>query len=172
MSKKLPSKVSEIKLTYKSKVKAKDRPQIHSSRDAHRILKSNWSDLIELQEEFNILLLDRSNRVMGICPISKGGIASTQVDLRIVFATALKGRASSIILAHNHPSGNVNPSGSDMELTRTFIKAGQLLNINVFEHIILSPDEAYFSFADEGLMTLAEESSVDSPEVDDDYIPF
>ena len=98
--------VTEIQLTYKNKVKTEDRPQILSSRDAYWVLESNWSDQMSLVEEFNILLLDRANRVMAMCPISKGGVAGTVVDLKIVFAAALKGRASSIILAHNHPSSN------------------------------------------------------------------
>jgi len=119
---KVPLQVSEIKLVYKSKTKAKERPQITSSRDAYWTLESNWSDQIALLEEFNVLLLDRSNRAMAICPISKGGISGTVVDLKIVFAAALKGRASSIILAHNHPSGNLKPSQADIELTHKFVR--------------------------------------------------
>ena len=93
-----------------------------------------------LVEEFNILLLDRSNRVMALCPISKGGVSGTVVDLKIVFAAAIKGRASSIILAHNHPSGNLQPSQADIDLTKKFEKAGKLLDIPVLDHVILSPD--------------------------------
>jgi DNA repair protein RadC len=102
-----------------------------------------------LVEEFNILLLDRSNRVMAMCPISKGGIAGTVVDLKIVFAAALKGRASSLILSHNHPSGNLKPSQADIELTKKFKHAGQILDIAILDHLILSPDGEYFSFSDE-----------------------
>jgi len=149
---KVPLQVSEIKLVYKSKTKAKERPQIKSSRDAYWTLESNWSDQIGLLEEFNVLLLDRSNRAMAICPISKGGVSGTVVDLKIVFAAALKGRASSIILAHNHPSGNLKPSQADIELTRKFRKAGEILDISVLDHLILSPDGDYYSFADENRM--------------------
>jgi len=149
---KVPLQVSEIKLVYKSKTKAKERPQITSSRDAYWTLESNWSDQIGLLEEFNVLLLDRSNRAMAICPISKGGVSGTVVDLKIVFAAALKGRASSIILAHNHPSGNLKPSQADIELTRKFRKAGEILDISVLDHLILSPDGDYYSFADENRM--------------------
>ena len=152
MSYKIPMQVAEIQLTYKNKVKAKDRPQIRSSRDAYWVLESNWSDQMGLVEEFNILLLDRSNRVMAMCPISKGGVAGTVVDLKIVFAAALKGRASSIILAHNHPSGNLSPSQVDIDLTKKFKQAGEILDIQVLDHLILSPDGAFYSFADEGLM--------------------
>lgn len=144
--------VAEIQLTYKNRVKAEDRPQIKNSSDAYWVLESNWSNQMELVEEFNILLLDRSSRVMGLCPISKGGVAGTVVDLKIVFAAALKGRASSIILAHNHPSGNLSPSRSDIELTKKFDQAGKILDILVLDHLILSPDGRFYSFADEGLM--------------------
>lgn len=89
---------------------------------------------------------------MAICPISKGGVSGTVVDLKIVFAAALKGRASSIILAHNHPSGNLKPSQADIELTRKFRKAGEILDISVLDHLILSPDGDYYSFADENRM--------------------
>ena len=149
MSYKIPMQVAEIQLTYKNKVKAENRPQIRSSQDAYWVLESNWSDQMGLVEEFNILLLDRANRVMAMCPISKGGVAGTVVDLKIVFAAALKGRASSIILAHNHPSGNLSPSQADIELTKRFEQAGKILDIPVIDHLILSPDDNYYSFADD-----------------------
>ena len=98
MTYKIPLQVAEIQLTYNNKVKAKDRPQIMSSRDAYWVLESNWSDQMGLLEEFNILLLDRANRVLGMCPISKGGVSGTVVDLKIVFAAAIKDRPSSIII--------------------------------------------------------------------------
>lgn len=118
--------VSEIQLTYRSKVKATERPQIRCSGDALNILWGYWSkDDIELLESFNILLLDRANRVMGFINISKGGVAGTVVDAKIVFAAALKARASALILAHNHPSANLRPSQADIDLTRKLKKAGK-----------------------------------------------
>ncbi|MEM1324943.1 MAG: JAB domain-containing protein [Bacteroidota bacterium] len=153
MSYKIPMQVSEIQLTYNTKVKAKDRPKITESSDAYWVLESNWSDQIALLEEFNVLFLDRSNRVMGLCRLSKGGINGTVVDVRLAFAAALKARASSIILAHNHPSGNVNPSRQDIEITRKFAQAGKLLDIPVIDHIILTPDDNYYSMADKGDMS-------------------
>ena len=104
---------------------------------------------MELLEEFNVLFLDRSNRVMGLFHASKGGVAGTVVDLKIVFAAALKARASSMILAHNHPSGNLLPSQADLDLTKKFKEAGKILDIQVLDHLILSPDDRYYSFADE-----------------------
>lgn len=148
MSDEVPMRVTEIQLRYKNKIKAIDRPKIKKSTDAYRVLKSNWSNQMALLEEFNILLLDRSNRVLAMCSISKGGISGTIVDLKIVFATALKGRASALILAHNHPSGNLKPSQADMDLTNKFMRAGKILDVQILDHLILSPDDQYYSFAD------------------------
>ncbi|MFM9949453.1 MAG: RadC family protein [Saprospiraceae bacterium] len=144
--------VAEISLCYRTRVKASQRPQIASSQDAFQVLASNWSDLIEFQEEFNLLFLNRSNRVLGMYNVSKGGVAGTVVDAKIVFAAALKANASSVILAHNHPSGNLQPSTQDLELTKKLKKCGVVLDIAVLDHLILTPHDGYFSFADESLM--------------------
>lgn len=152
MSYKIPMQVAEIQLTYKNKTRAKDRPQVSSSKEAYWVLESNWSDQMSLLEEFHILLLDQANRAMGMYCVSKGGVSSTVVDLRIIFAAAIKARAAAIVLAHNHPSGQLRPSHHDIELTNKIIKAGDLLDIVVQDHLILSPDGQYFSFADECLI--------------------
>ena len=143
--------VSEVKLTYRNELQAADRPQISSSLDAENILRENWSDDIELYEEFNVLFLNRANQVTGIFNLSRGGICGTVVDAKILFAAALKALASGVILAHNHPSGNVTPSREDVELTRRLKQIGELLEIRVFDHLILSP-YGYYSFADEGTL--------------------
>jgi DNA repair protein RadC len=149
---KIPSEVTEIKLIYQNKVKATDRPQVTGSQDVYQILLANWSEQIGFIEEFYILLLDRSNRVMGHYKVSQGGLAGTVVDPKVVFAAALKARASSLILAHNHPSGNLKPSQADTDLTNKIKQGGELLDIAILDHLILSPEGGYFSFADEGLM--------------------
>jgi DNA repair protein RadC len=149
---KIPFEVSEIKLSYQCKVKSKDRPQITSSLDAYQILLSNWSDEIALFEEFYILLLDRSNRVLGRYLVSQGSMVGTVVDARLVFVAALKSKATSIILAHNHPSCNLRPSQADIELTKKLKAGGKVLDIPVLDHLILSPEGGYYSFADEGLL--------------------
>lgn len=146
------TQVTEISLVYQNRIKANQRPQIKSSSDAYTILSDNWSPQIGLLEEFVILLLDRSNRVMGKYQVSKGGVAGTVVDAKIIFACALKCRASSIILAHNHPSGNLQPSQADRNITAKLKQGGQLLDIAVLDHLILSPEGGYYSFADEGLL--------------------
>ena len=142
-------RVSEVELTYKSKVKASDRPQITSSRTSYDILLNNWSDQIEFIEEFNILLLNAANRVLGFYNVSKGGHTGTVVDARVVFSAALKMKASYLVLSHNHPSGSLRPSLADIELTKKLVEGGKLLNIKVLDHLIITP-YGYYSFADEG----------------------
>ncbi|MCB0651501.1 MAG: JAB domain-containing protein [Saprospiraceae bacterium] len=153
MTYQIPTQVTEVKLVYYNKVNAKDRPQLKSSFDAYEVLAANWDEgTISLYEEFYILLLDRGNRVMGRYLVSQGGLTGTVVDPKMIFAAALKGRAASIILAHNHPSGNLKPSKADKNLTRNLIQAGKFLEIPVLDHLILAPDGGYYSFADEGEM--------------------
>ena len=125
---------------------------VSCSRDAEEILRSIWNEgLIELKEEFYILLLSRSNKVKGYYKVSEGGVSGTVVDPKIVFSVALKCTACGIILAHNHPSGNLAPSVQDSELTKKLIAGGKLLEISVLDHLILTTD-GYYSFADEGVM--------------------
>jgi DNA repair protein RadC len=146
------TKVSEIELIYKSKIKASERPLVRDSKTAFDLLGKNWDmDKIELLEEFKILLLNQANRVLGIFPLSRGGITGTVADPRIIFGAAIKACATSIILSHSHPSGNLRPSRADEELTLKIREAGKFLDIRVADHIILSA-AGYFSFADEGLI--------------------
>lgn len=143
--------VAEISLSYSAKVKAKDRPKITGSQTAHAILRENWSTgKIEMQEEFKALLLNKGNQVLGVVTLSAGGIAGTVVDLKILFATACKGLASALIIAHNHPSGQLRPSDADRKLTNAIADAGKLLDILLLDHIILAPDGDFYSFADNG----------------------
>ena len=145
--------VSEVQLIYKNRVKASDRKKISSSIDAYKIFIENWNpDIISFLEEFKILLLNRANSVLGILEISKGGISGTVTDTRVIFAAAIKGNASGIICAHNHPSGNLNPSESDSRLTEKLKNAGNLMDIQLLDHLILSTEGDYYSFADNGLL--------------------
>ena len=120
---------------------------IKSSADAYSFLKPLLMDLSH--EEFWVLFLNRANAIIGREVISKGGIAGTVVDPKIIFKHALKHLASSVILCHNHPSGNLKPSEADRSLTKKLSEAGRLLEIPVTDHIIFS-DSGYLSFADEG----------------------
>lgn len=107
---------------------------------------------MELLEEFVVLFLNKANKVTGLFRVSRGGTCGTVVDIKIVFAAAIKALASGIILAHNHPSGNVQPSQADSDLTRKCRDAGKVLDIAVLDHLILSPEGGYYSFADEGML--------------------
>jgi len=127
-------------------------PKITCSSDAVEVLRSIWSDQIEYREEFVILCLNRANKVLGYSKISSGGTSGTVADPKIIFQIALKSNASSIILSHNHPSGNTKPSDSDMKLTQKLQKAGLLLDLQVLDHIVLT-EESFFSFADEGFLS-------------------
>jgi len=125
------------------------KPQIRSSQDAYQLLSINLEDLSH--EEFWILLLNRANRVIGRECISTGGVSGTVVDAKIVFRKALEYQASSLILGHNHPSGNLAPSTADRQLTAKLIQAGKHLDIAVLDHLIVT-NSSYYSFADEGDM--------------------
>jgi DNA repair protein RadC len=123
--------------------------KITSSKDAYATMKSELSDLEH--EEFWLLLLSRSNGIIKKQNISQGGISGTVADPKLIFNHAINHLASSIILVHNHPSGNTKPSEADKRLTRQLFDAGKLLEIAVLDHIIFT-DNGYFSFADENLL--------------------
>jgi DNA repair protein RadC len=119
------------------------------SKDAYHILKRFLVDLNH--EEFWILLLGQNGKVLGKELISKGGLTLTVADPKIIFSVALRYSATSIMLAHNHPSGNLKPSHEDITLTKKIAAAGNLLDIKVLDHLIIT-DSSYFSFADEGVI--------------------
>jgi len=145
-------KVSEVELIYRSKVMAKDRPKITDSKTAYEILLQSWDEnKIELQEQFKILLLNTANRCLGIAEIGTGGLTSCTADPRLIFSIALKGKASGIILAHNHPSGNLQPSQADLELTKKIINGAKLLDVKILDHLIITSEE-YKSFSDDALL--------------------
>ena len=127
----------------------KDRPKVTSSKDAFNLIAPTIVDLPH--EEFWILLLNRSNQVIGRERVSKGGVAGTVVDAKIIFKTALQALASSVILCHNHPSGNLKPSQADIDITKKLKQGGVSIDISVLDHLIVS-DRGYYSFADEGVI--------------------
>lgn len=145
-------RVSEVAIIYRNHVKPADRPKISSSKDAYEIFRDSWDATMEYSESFRILLLNRANKALGITTVSTGSLSGTIVDVRIIMQYALKGNAHALILAHNHPSGNKNPSENDISITQKIKEAGKLLDIQVLDHIILTPDDIYYSFADEGLL--------------------
>lgn len=127
----------------------KEKPQLRSSKDAYNTIGPALIDLTH--EEFWILLLNRANRIISKEQISKGGTAGTVVDAKIVFRIALEKQASSMILCHNHPSGNLRASQADLALTKKLVEAGKQLDIMVLDHLIVT-QSGYLSFADEGMM--------------------
>lgn len=142
--------ISAIELGGRREVaEVKQKTKITSSKDGYTYFKPKLADLP--YEEFWILMLNRANKIIGEAQISDGGVAGTVADPKRIFKTALDNSASSIILCHNHPSGNTNPSEADKQLTRKINEAGKLLDISVLDHLIIT-DNGYYSFADEGIM--------------------
>lgn len=145
------STVAEIEITYRNRVRPDQMRMVTRSQDANDILRDIWSDRMDYIEEFYILLLNRANKVLGFTKISQGGLSGTVVDPKPIFQAALKGNACSIILAHNHPSGNTKPSEADIRITGKVAEAGKFLELAVLDHLILAGDE-FFSFADNGMI--------------------
>lgn len=144
------TKAKEIKVSYQNGC----GEIVNESKKAYEICKQAFSlseACISLREHFFILFLNRSNKVIGYYQLSAGGISGTVADPKLAFSIALKCLASSIILCHNHPSGNAKPSEVDISLTRKFKEGGKLLDIAVLDHLILT-EEGFYSFADEGMM--------------------
>lgn len=125
------------------------KPKITSSRDAFNLLKGDMIDLPK--EEFWVLLMSRSNRVIRKKRVSEGGVSGTVADPKIIYKMALEELASGIIVAHNHPSGNLQASQNDIDLTRKLKEAGKFLEIQLLDHIIIA-NQKYLSFADEGMI--------------------
>lgn len=144
--------ISEITVQYIPK--KGHRPKIITSYEAMTIARHFFPvETIELQERFVVMYLNRANRVIGIYPISVGGITGTVADIRLILSVALKAAATSIILVHNHPSGNLKPSNADVLLTQRIKEAASYMDIKVVDHLILSPDEElYYSFAEDGVV--------------------
>jgi DNA repair protein RadC len=143
--------VSELKISYNPKTRPSNRPLVSSSRQAWDIFFKEWDEPAYF-ESFKVMTLNRANKVLGVALISRGGLAGTVADPKIILQYALLSNASSIILAHNHPSGNMTPSEADIKLTRKIKEACSALDIACLDHVILCSEEKYYSFADEGIM--------------------
>ncbi len=144
--------IAEIRVSY-TPAKS-EKPKITTSRDAQEIFQEFFPpDTIQLQEHFMVMYLNRANRVIGVYLVSIGGITGTVADIRLILGVALKTAAVGLILAHNHPSGNLKPSRADEELTSRIKEAARYMDINVLDHLILATEEqSYYSFADEGIL--------------------
>ena len=145
--------IPEIEITVRFKNQPAELKKFSSSKMAYEILKEIYeADNFQWHESFIIICLNQSNNMIGFYKVSKGGISGTVVDPKIVFTVCLNTPGTtSVILSHNHPSGNLNPSESDKKMTTKLRDAGRLLDIAVLDHMIIT-DAGYFSFADEGIL--------------------
>ena len=142
--------VSEVELTYKNNVPYNQRQKISNSQGAYEILTNLFPEnTMDYRETFIVLYLNRANQVLGYSVISQGGTSNTTVDIKMVIQTALLANASCIMLAHNHPSGNLRPSSDDNRITNRIIEAARLFDITVLDHIVIT-NESYYSFTDNG----------------------
>lgn len=142
--------IAALELGRRRKESIMDIPdQITCSRDAYQMI---YSQLIDLKhEEFWVLYLNRANKVISKKSISKGGITGTVADPRIIFKTAIDQLATSVVLCHNHPSGSLKPSNADIELTKKIKTGGEMLDVTVLDHLVIT-NKGYYSFADEGIL--------------------
>ena len=145
------SMVAALELGYRRRQSTTlQRPIINSSTDAYDAIAHY---LLEKDvESFFVMLLSNNNKLIRVVPISHGGINETLVDRKIVFKVALENNAVKIILAHNHPSGEIKPSQADINTTRTIVEAGKIMSIQVLDHLIIGEDDRYYSFLDNGMI--------------------
>lgn len=142
----------KIKLSYKRKVAPDNLYTVKNSEDAYHVFKDIFNaDTIEWTEEIVLICLSTANKVVGYYKVGAGGLTSVTIDQRVVFSIALTCGATKIMLAHNHPSGNLKPSNADIELTNRISKSGELLDITLLDHLIITK-KGYYSFGDEGLV--------------------
>ena len=143
-------KVAEVQLSYRNTVPYDKRTKVRDAKDAYKVmLKTHDDGTLDYIETFKVLYLNQNNHVLGCRTISEGGLASTCCDVRTILQGALLTNAVGIILAHNHPSGNIKPSTEDINTTAKITKAAKLLDISVLDHIIYTRENCY-SFADDG----------------------
>lgn len=145
--------ISTIHLSYMPPLKPKERTTIHSSHQAFKAFFDYWDKTtISLQESFLVLLLDTNKKALGIATLSIGGMEGTVVDIRQLMAVVLGANAAHFILAHNHPSGDTNPSPLDLQVTQKVQKAADCLGVQLVDHLIISPQKSYTSLLDKELL--------------------
>ena len=144
--------VSEIEISYTPKQLTFSRPIITTSNDVYEIFKELFdTKLLNIKEECIVLFLNRCNKITGWHKVSSGGITGTVVDIRLILSIALKSLSCGLLIAHNHPSGNLKPSAIDIKLTTSLKEAAKMMDIKLLDHLIITVD-GYYSFADEGLI--------------------
>lgn len=142
--------LQEVGITL-SKRDAGEPQLVCSSIDACRHARSFWGNTIEIYESMFVIYLNNNNKIIGYSQVAQGGITFAPVDLRIIFAKALGCLATGIIILHNHPTGKLVPSEQDRQITKTIKEAGDILNIKLLDHLILT-ENSYLSFADDGIL--------------------
>ncbi len=145
--------LAEVTLSYVNKGMVKDRPKITSSEDVYRIaMQVMDQNIIAMQEQFLAIYLNRSNRVIGTKVHFIGGLSSVIVDLKVIAATAIGLMASTVVVCHNHPSGNLDPSEQDKRITARLKEGLALFDINLVDHLIVGPDGERLSFLEQGML--------------------
>jgi len=146
----IPEFIAEVQISYSSHVKAKDRIKVTGFKDAADAFRAIWPAYEHIEFSY-LLMLNRQNQILGYHQLSKGGMTGAVVDVRVIFQVALKASCTSIILSHNHPSGNLDVSDADRKITNQIKQAGVILDIPLLDHLIMTTD-SYLSMADEGLL--------------------
>ena len=142
--------VSEVALSYKNRVPYNQRQKVITSHSAYEVLTNIFpADTIDFRETFIVLYLNRAQQVLGYSIVAEGGTTSVAVDVKMIIQTALLANASAIIIAHNHPSGNLRPSIEDNRLTQRVAEAAKLFDIKVLDHLIVT-SETFYSYSDNG----------------------
>ena len=145
----MTNSIAEIKLNYQPR-KLKPVTKITHSEKAYEVLLNHWDKgILELQEQFRILLLNQAHEALGLYTLSKGGLSFTPVDLRIMFGVILKSGATGFISSHNHPTGRLTASQADLDIHKKIKKIAGFHNLNYLDNLIITPN-SYYSFQDEG----------------------
>jgi DNA repair protein RadC len=148
------SNLGEVTLNYKyHNPSIKDRPLITNATDAVEVIKLVIDmQRIALQEQFIVIYLNQANKVIGTMNVFSGSVKSTVIDIKLILASGILLMSSGVIVAHNHPSGNLKPSREDLTLTKRLSTALQYMEMTLVDHFIITPDDDYLSFANEGLI--------------------
>jgi DNA repair protein RadC len=147
------SDLGEVEVSYKYKSNLNQRPKLSSALEVFEFAKYLFhQDRLGLQEQFIVIYLNKTNKVIGSCNLFTGSISACVVDIKLILAIGLKLMANGVILIHNHPSGNMQASESDIALTKKIKNALELLDMTLLDHLIVSPDFNYIAFTQEGLI--------------------
>lgn len=144
--------LGEVEVSYKYKSTLENRLVVKTPEDALNTLRCLFhTERMGIQEQFIVIFLNRANMVIGSCNLFKGSNSACVVDVKLILAVGLKLMANSVIISHNHPSGNLKPSSEDISLTKKIQSALDAVEMSLLDHLIVSPDFKYLAFSEEGL---------------------